>query len=247
MRPPVAIVLALLVGPLAIAQTNPAQAVPETKEQIEQSIQKYEALIGTYEGVQLVDLYSQIALGYLKLKRTTPAIDALEHANRVAKGIADKLDPIKFMLVQADLAVVLDGVGKQDRAVEVWKDILSHRPNEALAMRALAFDLAETERELDSALDYAMRAATANPRNAGYTDTVGWVHFKRGQIDEAIVELTRANLESSGDRPQYRGHLATALRRKLGPTERDKTLIGLLEGEYSKDGEAEIRRLLQSQ
>ena len=72
---------------------------------------------------------------------------------------------------------------------------------------------------LDEALQLATMAATRNPGNAGFYDTLGWVYLKKGLASPAVEQLRKAvaidesNSKASGTAPNagYRVRLGMAL------------------------------------
>jgi cytochrome c-type biogenesis protein CcmH/NrfG len=78
---------------------------------------------------------------------------------------------------------------------------------------SLASFLAEHSLKLDEALKLSRLAVQAEPNNADYLDTLGWVQFQRGDLSEADATLKRA-LALAGEEPpapEIREHL-----KKLG-------------------------------
>jgi Flp pilus assembly protein TadD len=59
----------------------------------------------------------------------------------------------------------------------------------------MAFNLAEMEEDLDSALSYAREALSSAPEELRQFPlaALGWVHFKRDELDEAVEFLTHAS------------------------------------------------------
>ncbi|MEO8435510.1 MAG: tetratricopeptide repeat protein [Pyrinomonadaceae bacterium] len=70
--------------------------------------------------------------------------------------------------------------------------ILSHDPNNATALNNLGYFLTERNERLKEALEMIQRAVGANPRNASFLDSLGWVYFKLGQLKEAEQNLNKA-------------------------------------------------------
>ncbi|MHB9138875.1 MAG: tetratricopeptide repeat protein [Victivallaceae bacterium] len=62
----------------------------------------------------------------------------------------------------------------------------------ATAMNNLAYIWAEQGKELDKALILAGKAVNMEPDNGCFSDTLGWVLFKKGRYDEALGRLTAA-------------------------------------------------------
>ena len=101
-----------------------------------------------------------------------------------------------------------------------------------IAYYEMAYNLAEMEEDLDRALDYARRSLDNAPEElkAFPLAALGWVHYKRRELDQAIDCLSRSSelgpssttlthlgmaLLASGDEERARGVLAEA--RGLGP------------------------------
>lgn len=65
-------------------------------------------------------------------------------------------------------------------------------PDDANLLNELAWSLAERGVKLDDALGFAQRAVQASPKDGGVLDTLGWVHYKRGEYNAAETHFTRA-------------------------------------------------------
>jgi Flp pilus assembly protein TadD len=52
--------------------------------------------------------------------------------------------------------------------------------------------------DLDEAFDLIIRAVALDPENAAYLDSLGWVHFRRGELEEAERWIRRA-IDLGGD------------------------------------------------
>jgi len=92
--------------------------------------------------------------------------------------------------------------GNRDRAVQLAKQGYAEEPDEPGAMNNLGYIYADgpVMDKLGEALDLtqkAVRIATSEGRpeeeTALYLDSVGWVKYQMGRIDEAIPDLTRAS------------------------------------------------------
>ena len=76
-----------------------------------------------------------------------------------------------------------------------------------------AFILAEHDKNLDEALKFARLAKEKLPDSPNVMDTLGWVYFKKGLYDNAIVEFTDA-LEKMPDNATVNYHLGMAFYKK---------------------------------
>ena len=150
--------------------------------------------------VSPLDKYAHRNLGRLLLqrKRSKEAHDALQTAVRVSPDDRDA-----HML----LARTLASLGRSTEAAAVFEKVVSLSPGPS-TWNNVAWWMVESGVELEKALEYARSAvarasaslatlsladrtkdheAIARTRSlAAYWDTLGWIQFKRGQIDEAL-------------------------------------------------------------
>ena len=82
--------------------------------------------------------------------------------------------------------------GDAERAEQLMLDNLEVHPDHPVTNNDLAYTWAEDDRELDRALALARKAVDAEPDSEAYLDTLGWVHYKRGEFDEAAQWLRRS-------------------------------------------------------
>jgi tetratricopeptide (TPR) repeat protein len=69
---------------------------------------------------------------------------------------------------------------------------LDANPEHAEAANNYAYSLADRGVHLDRALRLARRAVRLDSTNASFLDTLGWIHYKRGDLDEAQSTLRSA-------------------------------------------------------
>jgi len=101
-----------------------------------------------------------------------------------------------------------DRVGAKQRLEEVVR----RDPGHAASRNDLAWLLAESNQDLDRALQLAEAAHKIDPRPE-VTDTLGWVHLQRGELDLAVASFDEA-LKARPDSPSVRYHLGIALARQ---------------------------------
>lgn len=70
-----------------------------------------------------------------------------------------------------------------------------------------AYALARAGKDLDIAEKYVLRALDEDEDNGAYIDTLGWVFFKQGRLDDALEQILRA-YDIEGDDPIIIDHLA---------------------------------------
>ena len=95
------------------------------------------------------------------------------------------------------------------RAEADFRRILVAEPDSVAALNALGYTLADRTTRYQEALELIQRARTAEPDNAAIIDSYGWVLYRLGRNEEALVELRRA-LTLQKD-PEIASHLAEVL------------------------------------
>jgi tetratricopeptide (TPR) repeat protein len=153
------------------------------------------------------------------------------------------LDPSEGGNAYAAAQIVLDR-GDAGEAERRLREVVKHHPDAIGARNDLAWMLAEKGKDLDLALSLAEDARRRNP-SPEILDTVGWVHFKRGEYDLA-VEALEAAAAARPDSASVRYRLALALD-KAGQAERAREMlrVALAAGAFPEadDARRELARL----
>ncbi|MBW2288291.1 MAG: tetratricopeptide repeat protein, partial [Deltaproteobacteria bacterium] len=113
-------------------------------------------------------------------------------------------------------------LGDKDAAMDRLRKIVRKYPGNAGARNDLAWLLAESGGNLDTALSLAEEARSLDPA-PDILDTLGWVHFKRGEAAAAVSVLEKAHSDSP-DSASIRYHLGSALA-LAGDSERAKEML----------------------
>lgn len=112
---------------------------------------------------------------------------------------------------------------KYEPAEQHYREALKIDPAFAPAANNLAYRLADTDRELNEALDLARLAKEKLPNDPGVMDTLGWVYYKKGLYDSAIAELNDS-AEKLKDNAMVHFHLGMAYY-KAGEPARAKAVL----------------------
>jgi Flp pilus assembly protein TadD len=75
--------------------------------------------------------------------------------------------------------------GKYAEAEVEFRAALQLDPNNHSAMNSLGYYLAEQNKNLEEALKLVQRSLEGSPNNGYYLDSLGWVYFKLGILEEA--------------------------------------------------------------
>lgn len=123
------------------------------------------------EGAQLFDQTTKLA--------ETRAPELLDDAFHFAHGVA------------------LERGGRFDEAAVQFEKSIELTPTDdppraAGAMNYLGYMWLERGEHLDKAEELIRKANELEPENAAYMDSLGWLHFKTGKLDQALNELLQA-------------------------------------------------------
>ncbi|WP_428423360.1 tetratricopeptide repeat protein [Methylibium sp.] len=150
----------------------------------------------------------------------------------------------KDLSLPAIRAEWLTRLGRHDEAIAAYEALLKRSPEDDTATNNLAYLLTELKGDkasLDRALELVGRFNESG--NAGYLDSLGWVHYKLGQYAQAVPPLERA-VERLPGSPLMQLHLGMALY-KNGDTERGKELLRkAVQSKAEIPGLGEARKLL---
>jgi tetratricopeptide (TPR) repeat protein len=141
---------------------------------------------------------------------------ALERAGRRAEAIASLEAAVSARPrdegTRLALAMAHDRAGDREAAVRVAEALLALFPESVEAMNFLAYTWASSGQRLEEAERLAARAVEEEPDNAAFLDSLGWVHYQRGDDARAVVLLERAEVLAGPD-PTILEHLGDAYRR----------------------------------
>lgn len=108
-----------------------------------------------------------------------------------------------------DRAMVAEKIDKFDVLEADLRKVIELRPDHAHAYNALGYTFAERNKHLDEAYALVMKALRLSPDDAFIQDSMGWVQFRTGRVDEALVTLKKA-YQTRRD-PEIAAHLGEVL------------------------------------
>jgi tetratricopeptide (TPR) repeat protein len=133
--------------------------------------------------------------------------EALEHLSEFAK-----INPnyaVDMLQAQAQLLASME---RYPEALEYYDKVVDYRPDwpdSAMTLNALGYTLADRTDRYDEAAKLIRKALDLDPESAAIIDSWGWVLYRQGKNDEALVQLERA-YERLRD-PEVASHIVQVL------------------------------------
>lgn len=144
-------------------------------------------------------LLAEISL-WREARQWAQASEVLTRANDRFKDDPD------LLYEQSMMAEKLDRIDEMERLL---RRVIELRPDHEHAYNALGFSLADRGLRLPEAKALIVRALELAPGEPFITDSLGWVEYRMGNLDEAIKQLKRA-YQSRPD-PEIAAHLGEVL------------------------------------
>ncbi len=113
------------------------------------------------------------------------------------------------LLIQ--LGSIQDRAGQRSEAEKTLRAVLQREPDNATALNNLGYYLAERSARYNEALPLIEKAVSIEPMNGSFLDSLGWVQYKMGRLQEARGHLEKAALYARRNAMVYE-HLGDVLR-----------------------------------
>jgi tetratricopeptide (TPR) repeat protein len=198
----------------------------------DRAIEEYQRLLATKP--QSAEFQMEIGGAYQLSGNLPSAIASFEKATALAPK-----DPIPLCLLGEALSVS----GKKSEALQSFRRAVSLNPESADALNDLAFQIVDSEANLDEALGLAQKAFSIAHERSAFADTLGWIYLKKNSIDSAIL-IFRRLVEEHPDNPEFHYHFGMALQQKGNPAEARVQLQAALSNSPSHDTQRKIETAL---
>jgi tetratricopeptide (TPR) repeat protein len=130
-------------------------------------------------------------------------------------------------------------------AERVLRQMLTADPNNADALNFLGYMLANNNDRLDEAIRLVNQALQKEPGNGAYLDSLGWAHFKKGNLAEAEKFLTEAATKLPKN-AEVLDHLGDLHAKRARWQDAIDHWSQALEGEGSGTNKDEIRKKIEN-
>ena len=152
---------------------------------------------GNQQRVQIVLAEAQM------LREASQHKEAFTLVERALEGLPDNPDLLY------DYAMLAERLDRVDILESSLRKVIALRPDYAHAYNALGYTLADRNMRLREAHELVEKALKLSPEDAFIIDSMGWVHYRMGNLDEALKFLRRA-FSGRAD-PEIAAHLGEVL------------------------------------
>jgi tetratricopeptide (TPR) repeat protein len=109
------------------------------------------------------------------------------------------------------LSSILDRAGKHEDSEKALRELLKREPDNATALNNLGYFMVERGVGYEEALKLIEHAVAIDPTQGSFLDSLGWTHFKLGNIEKARQYLEKATIYSRRNSTIHE-HLGDVLR-----------------------------------
>jgi tetratricopeptide (TPR) repeat protein len=146
-----------------------------------------------------------LALAQREAKQTPQALGTFAEALHEAELEQSDILNAKFYFQYGATA---EQAGLYEKAATLFQKSIALDPeNSADACNYLGYMWAEQNMHLDEAEEMIRRALKKEPNNGAYLDSLGWVEFRAGKLEQALTDLERAARNMTHDDPVVFEHL----------------------------------------
>jgi tetratricopeptide (TPR) repeat protein len=154
-----------------------------------------------FDGKSDRDIWISLTQVYEKEKNWTAMAQAVDQAGKLSESAEEK-EAITFLR-----GAMFERMKRYDQAEAEFRNVLKVNPNSASALNYLGYMLADRNVRLNEALDLIRKAVDQEPANSAYLDSLGWVYYRMGKLEEAEESLQRAIQQYGGRDATVYDHL----------------------------------------
>ncbi len=183
------------------AQLDLANVIARTQS-VDNAIEKLDAIDDLSTEQQIIVIQSQASM-LAKAKRNQESFDLLDKA---AKNLPNTPELVY------DYALAAERVAKFDVMESELRKAIAAKPDFSAAYNALGYSFADRNIRLNEAISLIEKALSFSPNDNSMLDSLGWAHYRKGNLDKAIDYLQQA-YNTSQD-PEIAAHLGEVLWQK---------------------------------
>lgn len=183
------------------AQLDYANLVASTQS-VDKAIDQLDNVEGLSTEQQILVIQSQASL-LVKAKRNQEAYELLD---KTVKNMPNTPELVY------DYALAAERVQKLDVMESELRKLIAAKPDFAAAYNALGYSFADRNIKLDEAQTLIEKALSITPNDHYMLDSLGWVYYRKGNLDKAIEYLQQAYKVNPD--PEIAAHLGEVLWQK---------------------------------
>ena len=180
------------------AQLSLANLVARTQS-ADKAIEILDELADLNTEQQIIVIQAQASI-LVRAKRDQEAFDLLEKA---VKNLPNTPELVY------DYALAAERLKKFDLMESELRRTIAEKPDFAAAYNALGYSFADRNIKLNEAIKLIEKALELSPNDHYMLDSLGWAHFRKGNLDKAIQYLQEAYAINPD--PEIAAHLGEAL------------------------------------
>jgi len=147
-----------------------------------------------------------LAIGQREAKQIQQALATFEEALHDAE--LDEDNEIVNAKFYFNYGATAEQAGLYEKAADLLRKSIALDPaNAAEAYNYLGYMWADHNMHLDEAEEMIKHALEIEPNNGSYLDSLGWVEFRKGKFDQALIDLLRAAKNIERDDPIVFEHI----------------------------------------
>jgi predicted Zn-dependent protease len=178
---------------------------------------------------------------YSLLVRTYMQQQKLDEARQELERIVQR-EPASVSALTL-IATIHEVQQRPEEAEKAYRRVLEVDPTAPVAANNLAYKYADRNERLEEALALAQAAAVRLKDHPDVMDTLGWVYYKKGRADQAILQFESA-IEKDPVKALYRYHIGLAYMQTGEPEKATRALEEALRLNPSSAEAADARRRL---
>lgn len=124
----------------------------------------------------------------------------------IADNYSAEINREYVQMIRLGISTLEEQRGNVEVAEELLRTALDEFPDEVSVKNSLAYFWACHERNLERALRYSKETLKEKPEEGAYLDTLGWIYYQLGDLEQALENLNRA-VEKIMDDPVLFSHL----------------------------------------
>lgn len=192
-------------------------------------------LLATQEGDQNHDYLNELRRKYPQRKEQLYGLEVemLTRVGEVERAMAVLNVALREMPESTTLRYTRSMLGEQQNDLALMesdlRDIIDREPDNATALNALGYTLANRTQRYAEAFSLISRALALQPGEPAILDSMGWVLYRQGDYKKAVEYLSRAYAKFPD--PEVAAHLGEVLW-VSGDT---KTALAVLQGAVARD------------